>query len=121
MLRFKTEELYNKLGTKYDPTSLTLNELVDFCAENHLSYCVLRYSDDGLYLISDGSILRLNAESEIIDGTGVFKKYLDDDEDLYEELRKHLNKIDEKEYDIVYENSSCIDIDCWGLNDKISL
>ena len=108
MLRFKTKGIYNELGKYYDPTSISLNELIDFCESKGFNYCVINYSEEGLYLNSNGSICRLNSESDIVEGTGEFAQYMENELELYDGLKEHLDKITNMEYDIVYENSVCI-------------
>ena len=112
MIKIKEERIYNQIKQELNETMITPDLLAEFCNKYNYSFCVLKYSEDGLYIRADEDECRLDFLGEMVSGKGIFEKYktADDNEELYKEINNLLNGIDNSEYDIIYVNTPDIKV-----------
>lgn len=116
MIKIKTEEQLKRFYTSFDNIdNISKDQFINFCQTNKYSYCIVNFSDLGLTIKdSSNNSVKVDGLGYFISGTGLFSKYSSDDDDsteFVETLRKYLDTIDNKGFDIVFINDPDIKVD----------
>jgi|GEM_PF-4918811 len=112
MQKYKTDIIFKEVSSELSRGFITPELLYDFCSNHNYSFCILRVDQDGLYYYDGNNLLVLDFLGQYVKGDGCFAKYenIDDDEIMYDELNEYLNKIEERDYDIMFVNDNAISL-----------
>lgn len=113
MIKMRSDKFYKHIKKELGTRGITPKLLLSFCKDYNYSCCIVKYNEDGLYLIdSDNNMCILDFLGEFVEGTGIFKQYENSEDNvaLYKTIDQIFNDIDNGIYDIVYVNDPTISI-----------
>lgn len=113
MIKMKSDKIYRQIKKEVGSYRILPELLFQFCKEHGYTCIIIKYNEDGLYLIDNvGNMCQLDFLCEPVAGAGVFSDLVNNEDNsaLYDMLNVFLNKIESGDVDIAYVNDPSISI-----------